>query len=119
VTARTILDDVAEVLSGNGATTLRQATVPSRVTPPSGQGWFIRLSSSTRLPFPDDVSDLLGAHGIWIRRWGGIDSRGGDPRRYLLSFPVSADALDGGLRALSAASGCQTQAFPTIEGSNE
>ena len=119
VTARTILDDVAEVLSGNGATTLRDATAPSRVTAPSGQGWFVRLSSSTPLPFPDDVSDLLGAHGLWIRRWGGIDSGAGDWRRYLLTFPVSADALEGGLRALSAASGCQTRAFPVVEGSNE
>ena len=119
VTARTILDDVAEALSGNSATVLRDATVPSHVTRPSGQGWFVRLSSSTRLPFPDDVSDLLGAHGVWIRRWGRIESCSGESRRYLLTFPVSADVLDGGLRALAAASGCQTRAFPLVDGFNE
>jgi homoserine dehydrogenase len=119
VTARTILDDVAEVLSGNGATGLREAIAPSRVTRPSGDGWFVRLSSPTRLPFPDDVSDLLGSHGVWTRRWGAIDSRTGDWRRYLLTFPVSAAALESGLRALSAASACQVRAFPVVDGSHE
>jgi homoserine dehydrogenase len=120
VTARTILDDVAEVLSGNGATALREAAAPSRVSRPSRHGWFVRLSSSTRLPFPDDVSDLLGSHGIWISRWGAIDNRAGDCRRYLSTFPVAAGALESGLRALSAAAcGCRTRAFPIVEGSNE
>ena len=119
VTARTILDDVAEVLGGNGTTTLRDAIAPSRVARPSRQGWFVCLSSATRLPQPDDVSDLLGAHGIWIGRWGALDTRGGDSRRYLLTFPIGGDALDAGLRALSAASRCRTHAFPVVDADNE
>jgi homoserine dehydrogenase len=118
-TARTILDDVAEVLSGNGATALREAAAPARVTRPARLGWLVRLSSPTRLPFPDDVADLLGSHGVWISRWGGLDGRTGGWRRYLLTFPVSPGALESALRALSAASGCQTRAFPNLDGSNE
>jgi homoserine dehydrogenase len=119
VTARTILDDVAEVLNGNGTIALRDAIAPSRVTRPSRQPWFVRLSSPSRFPELDDLSDLLGAHGIWIRRWGAIDTRAGDSRRYLLTLPTAGDVLDAGLQALSAASGCQAYAFPVVGNDDE
>jgi homoserine dehydrogenase len=113
ITARTILDDVVEVLAD------RRIPAPiavraGRVLGPSSTGWFVTLRAAV-LADPVDIADLFGAHGVWVRRWGAAHPQQGGAARSLLTFPCPANELEEAMRAIAAASGCATRAYPTVE----
>ena len=113
VTARTILDDVVEVLADLRVPALG-GEPRARVSSPSALGWYVTLHSGV-LVDPVDVADLLGSYGIWVRRWGAAHRDSGSTARSLLTFPCSLAELESALRAYAAASGCATLAYPIVE----
>jgi len=123
VTAATLLDDVVETVtaarrgSGNGAHGLagdaetRHAarTVAAPVTP-----WF------TRVRFPDApnpvfVAELLGAHGVWLRRHDRPVSDRDRGVWYALAEPCPRPRIERALAALEAATGAATCAIRALE----
>ena len=115
VTARTILDDVVEVLNGAGTITLRRAVVPARIDEDSAVGWYMRLRFTCRVPERHEIAHLLGAHASWIRRWSARDWRAGVCEQRLLTFPCAKPALEGALRTLSTGANCTTEVFPVVQ----
>lgn len=113
ITARTLLDDVVEVLRDGRAGEPIEAS-SGCVQPPAGVGWFVTLRAP-RLADAVDVADLLGGHGIWVRRWGVPRAEPGGVAQSVLLFPCDARQLEGALRAVAAASGCLTSACPALE----
>jgi hypothetical protein len=115
VTAATLLDDVAELITERRV--LTPAPEPSEravsITRPHS-AWFVRLSGSAR-PSTElragesDVADLLGTYGIWSTRL----ARRGD-RIYALTCPASYARLQSALDALRAATGAAAAAFPAV-----
>lgn len=107
VTAATLLDDVAELITERRALTPPPEPSERAVSiarPHSA--WFVRLSGSAR---ESDVADLLGTYGIWSTRL----ARRGD-RIYALTCPASDARLRSALDALQAATGAAAAAFPAI-----
>jgi homoserine dehydrogenase len=107
VTAETLLDDVAELMTERRVRTpspepSQRATSVTR--PPSA--WFVRLSGAARA---SDVADLLGSYGIWTTRL----ARHGD-RTYVLTCSAGYARLRSALDALQAATGARATAFPAI-----
>lgn len=115
VTARTILGDVAEVLSGAGTIGLKEAVAPARIDDESALGWYVRLRFPDGVPERDAIADLLGAHASWIRRWGARDWRQGICEQRLLTFPCAKPALEQALRTLSANAPCTAELFPVVQ----
>ena len=113
VTARTILDDVVEVLRDDGTREIG-GVVPGHVHAPAALGWFVTFQALS-LPDVTDVADLLGAHGIWVRRWGAPRVEEGGTAQSVLTFPCNWHALDSALQAVGAASGSTTHACPIVE----
>jgi homoserine dehydrogenase len=107
VTAETLLDDVAELM------TERRVRTPSpeasetavSVTRPHSP-WFVRLSGAAG---DSDVADLLGSYGIWTTRL----ARRGD-RTYVLTCSASYARVQSALDALRAATGVAAAAFPAV-----
>jgi homoserine dehydrogenase len=113
VTARTILDDVVEVLADRRVPALG-GEPRARVSTPSARGWYVTLHSGA-LADPVDIADLLGSYGIWVRRWGAAHWESGGTARSLLTFPCSSNEVERALRAVVAASGCSTRVHPMVE----
>jgi hypothetical protein len=61
------------------------------------------------------VADLLGAHGVWIRRVSENDTREGTESRWLLTYPCSRRRLDHALQALCSAAGCSAFRIRVLE----
>jgi homoserine dehydrogenase len=118
VTARAILDDLAEILQAPDIITLKSAVSPAFIGQPSTLGWYLRFASN-HLPGAVDIADLLAAHGIWIQRWGPRDTRCETGEQRVLTFPCRAEDLDAALEALCAASSCTANAFPALGSINE
>ena len=114
VTARTILDDVAEVLNGAGTVTLR-STAPARIDDETLLGWYVRVCFASNVPERQEVANLFGAHASWIRRWGLDDWRDGNCEQRLLTFACTQHALDAALEALGKLTKCTTERFPVVE----
>ena len=112
VTARTILDDVREVLDGQGRLDLHRRSRTGRIRLPDG-AWYLRLRAP-RLPAPGTLASVMANHGVWIERWSATDTRTGTDERRLLTFPCSAQKLHGALHALNTAAGCAAAAFPGL-----
>lgn len=107
VTAATLLDDVAEVVTERRVRTpspAAAATARSVVRPESA--WFIRLDGPVR---QSDVADLLGSYGIWCR---GLSRHGG--RTFVLTCTAGHARIDAALDAVKAAIGVRTAAFPAL-----
>lgn len=107
VTAETLLDDVAEVMTERRVRTpspepSQRATSVTR--PPSA--WFVRLSGAAGA---SDVADLLGSYGIWTTRL----ARRAD-RTYVLTCAAGGARLKSATDALQAATGATAAAFPAI-----
>ena len=115
VTAATLLDDVAELM------TERRVRPPSpepsqaaaSVTRPDS-AWFVRLDGAARPSTglragESEVADLLGSYGIWSARM----ARRGD-RIYVLTCPASHARLERALDALQGATRGAAAAFPAI-----
>jgi homoserine dehydrogenase len=112
-TATTILDDVVEAVSGTAPANIggmRRGTV--RIDAPA-TGWFVRLTASA-LPAGDEIADLLGAHGIWLRRTA--ERQGADRAAAgLLTHPCARERIERALAALDAAWRCEPFAIRALE----
>jgi hypothetical protein len=107
VTAATLLDDVAELMTERR---LRSPS-PERVQPAADivrpdTAWFVRLSGAVR---DSDVADLLGSYGVWCTRL----SRRGD-RTYAITCPASHARVTGAVHALQAATRGSAVALPAL-----
>ena len=107
VTAATMLDDVAEVVTERrvrtpNAEVVRTATSVSR----PDSGWFVRLTGAAT---QSDIADLLGHYGIWCTRI----ARRGD-RVYVLTCHASQPRIHAALDAVQAATGVAAAAFPAL-----
>ena len=107
VTAVTLLDDVAELMTERRV--LTPSPEPSQpavsITRPHS-AWFIRLDGPAR---ESDVADLLGSYGIWTTR---LARRGA--RTYVLTCSASYARVQSALDALQAATGGTAAAFPAV-----
>jgi hypothetical protein len=107
VTAATLLDDVAEVMTERRVRTPPpepSQAAASVVRPHSA--WFVRLDGPVR---EADVADLLGSYGIWTTRV----ARRGD-RTYVLTCSASCARVQSALDALQAATRVTATAFPAV-----
>jgi homoserine dehydrogenase len=114
VTARTILDDVGEVLSGARGG-LRQAEAAGGAADGHASAWYVRLRLPGDVPGTEAIASLAQGHATWIRRWSTPDWRSGTCERRFLTFPCTEGALESALRALAAQFNCTTQAFPVVQ----
>ena len=107
VTAATLLDDVAEVVTERRVRTPPAApAVAARSVVRPESGWFVRLDGPSR---QSDVADLLGSYGIWCR---GL-ARHGD-RTFALTCTAGHARITAALDALQAAIGVNAAAFPAL-----
>ncbi|HET7698856.1 MAG TPA: homoserine dehydrogenase [Vicinamibacterales bacterium] len=107
VTAATLLDDVAEVVTERRVRTPSAASaVAARSVARPESAWFVRLDGPSRHA---DVGDLLGSYGIWCR---GL-ARHGD-RTFALTCTAGASRVAAALDALQAALGVTAAAFPAL-----
>lgn len=126
ITAATLLDDAVEVVEGaEVAGTVASETdaviapSPHRPSPAEVHAlspdtpWFVRFSFPRRAPGETDLCEILGAHGIWVRRMS--EPLPGSPT-YLVSHRSARAQLDAGLAAVSAATGAETHAVRVLEG---
>jgi homoserine dehydrogenase len=107
VTAATLLDDVAELMSERRVLTPSADTSEpaASVTRPHS-AWFVRLDGAAR---ESDVADLLGSYGIWTTR---LARRG--RRTYVLTCAASYARVQSALDALQAATRVTAAAFPAV-----
>lgn len=107
VTAATLLDDVAEIVTERRVRTPPSESVKtaSSVTRPESD-WFVRFAGAAR---PADIADLLGSYGIWCAR---LERRG--DRVYALTCHASPARLHAALDAVHAATGATAAAFPAL-----
>jgi homoserine dehydrogenase len=116
-TAATILDDVIAAARGEGwrSTDARHPTIPDVPVEAATTGWFVRITGSS-LPEGEEIADLLGSHGVWLRRASAPDTRQGIESRYFLSYPCAKPRIDRALASLSAATdGSTALALRTLE----
>ena len=107
VTAATLLDDVAEVMTERRLRTPSPEPVkPATAIVRPETAWFLRLTGTAR---DSDVADLLGSYGVWCRRL----SRRGD-RTYVLTCPASHSRLTSAQYAMEAATHGSAVAFPAL-----
>jgi homoserine dehydrogenase len=107
VTALTLLDDVAEVVTDRRVRTPSPAPnqeAASIARPDSA--WFVRLTGTAR---ESDVADLLGSYGIWCSRLAGRGTR-----TFALTCPASHARLSAALHAVQAATRGTATAFPAL-----
>lgn len=111
VTAATLVDDVAEIVTERRirppASVVARAV--RRVERPE-TAWFVRVSGAARNA---DAADLLSAYGVWCTRLSGHAGR-----LYALTCAASHDRVESALSALRAATGHAVTAFPAL-GSEE
>ncbi len=116
VTARTVVDDVFEVLSGrvsvNPATFQRPVLRPS---PPTG--WFISLSGA--LPPAAEIADLFGSHGLWARRWSDARPAAEGHTVALLTHSCSSGAVDAAISRLTSVAAINATVLPALEAGRE
>jgi homoserine dehydrogenase len=116
-TAATVLDDVFEITrnqhrrapAAHDAEQLTPARPCAIAAPESG--WFVRLTSASRLPSPETVADLLGAHGLWLRR-----TLPEVHATWALTWGAPRTRVERALAALTSASGCEASAIRALEG---
>lgn len=117
-TAATVLDDVFEVASGarhaSHTAPIEQRNAPLAARAPDS-GWFVRFTSGARLPAPEAIADLLGSHGIWLRRTSVRRSHEGTEAAWALTWPTSRARIDYALATLSRASRCEALALRALE----
>ena len=117
-TAATILDDVFEAAQPRVEAPVDEPHARTRTGPRSASapetGWFIRLAGAALPPGPD-VADLLGAHGVWLRRVSDDDRRDARATRWLVTYPCSRGRADAALKALRDATACETFNIRALE----
>jgi len=112
-TATTILDDLVEAVSGRPTAIAPafQRPRPIDVEPPS-TGWFVRLTAPS-LPPGDEIADLLGSHGIWLRRTSDR-VRAEGAATGLLTHPCTRQRIERALAALGDGWPCRTFAIRAL-----
>jgi homoserine dehydrogenase len=107
VTAVTLLDDVAELMTERRVLTPSpEPSEPAASITRPHSAWFIRLDGPAR---ESDVADLLGSYGIWTTR---VARRGA--RTYVLTCSASYARVQSALDALQAATRGTAAAFPAV-----
>jgi homoserine dehydrogenase len=107
VTAATLLDDVAEVVTERRVRTPSPApAAPGRSVTRPESAWFIRLDRASR---ESDVADLLGSYGIWCR---GLSRHA--ERTFALTCTAGEARITAAVAALQAATGAGATAFPAL-----
>jgi homoserine dehydrogenase len=107
VTATTLLDDVAELMSERRVLPpAPEASQPAASVTRPHSAWFVRLDGAA---LESDVADLLGSYGIWTTRL----ARRGD-RIYVLTCTASYARMQSALDALRAATGAAAVALPAV-----
>lgn len=115
VTAATLLDDVAEVVTDRRVRTpSRSATQAATSIVRPDSAWLLRLTGaagpSTGLRAGDsEVADLLGSYGIGCNRL----ARRGD-RTFVVTCPASHARVGNALDAVQAATGGTAAAYPAL-----
>lgn len=114
-TATTILDDVVEAAAGRWVPGYERVR---RVAPEvPATGWYVRLGrgGGAALPAGEDIADLLGAHGVWLRRTSESAPRDPAGTRAALTYPCPRPRIERALAALDAASGGNSFAIRLLE----
>jgi homoserine dehydrogenase len=106
-TAATILDDVVEAIEDVETRTMDGGIPDVRAARPEAPvtGWFIRLTGAALAAGPD-ISGLLGAHGVRLRRASEEEVHDGRTAQWLTAYPCERRRLETALCALGAATGC-------------
>jgi homoserine dehydrogenase len=116
VTAATVLDDVAEIVSG-GVLAGKAGAVRAATTAAPETGWLLSVEGS-RVPRGADVADYLGSFGIHICCTTRKIARDGIEHQGYLTWPAPAAQVRAASRRLSAAAECvvsPTRALGEIE----
>jgi homoserine dehydrogenase len=66
-----------------------------------------------------DIADLLGAHGVWLRRTSTRDGTDGRDSRWLLTYACARPQIEAALSMLSHACGCTARLHRALETSDE
>ena len=112
VTARTVVDDVFEILSG--AISIKPQTARRPTLRQSGpSGWFISLAGV--LPATAEIADLFGAYGLWAKRWS--EPRGSSTA--LLTHSCSSAAVDAAISRLQSVAAIDATVLPILEAGGE
>jgi hypothetical protein len=116
VTAATVLDDVFEATRPGVPGCVCRAATAARVDADEPREWFVRLTAPGRaeLPAGEDLADLLGAFGVWLRRVS-EPSIARSATRWFLTYPSTRSRLTAALLAVGHSSGCHSQALPALE----
>ncbi len=118
VTASTLLDDAVEVLT-KGPASIRRLAAAGRGKPSACRSpetpWMLRLRFPRGAPTGSELSEFLGAQGIWFRQL--TDVRHGEEGdvKYAVTYPASRERLSGALAALHATTGCETYPIRVLE----
>lgn len=112
-TAATVLDDVFEAAGARWDNSLLERGTPLRALNPASPdtGWFVRLTGAAPLPAPEAIADILGSHGVWLRRVS--TCRGG--ALCALTWRAARLQLERALAALASASRCEAYAIRALE----
>lgn len=107
VTAATLLDDVAEIITEGRIRPPRPIAgrVAERVERPDSE-WFIRIAGAAR---EVDAADLLSTYGVWCRR---LTRHAG--RLYGLTCSTDHDRIQGAISAFSGATTHPAVAIPAL-----
>ena len=107
VTAATLLDDVAEVVTERRVRPPASAVAqPVRTVVRPDSAWLVRLNGAARQA---DVADLLASYGIWCR---GLSQHAG--RTFALTCPSGPARIGAALEAVQAAIGIAAVSFPAF-----
>jgi homoserine dehydrogenase len=116
VTARTVVDDVFEILAGGASIRPQPAHRPTlRQHRPSG--WFISLGGS--LPETAEIADLFGAYGLWAKRWSEPRPSTGGRTVALLTHSCSPAAVDAAIARLKSVAAIDAMLLPVLEAGRE
>ena len=116
VTARTVVDDVFEILSGALSIKPRTAHRPTlRHNGPSG--WFISLGGA--LPATAEIADLFGTCGLWAKRWSEPRVSASGRTIALLTHSCSPAAVDAAISRLKSVAALDATFLPILETGRE
>jgi homoserine dehydrogenase len=116
VTARTVVDDVFEILFG-GEPVQQTAFQRPTLRPVAPTGWFISLRGA--LPPPAEIADLFGSHGLWARRWTDARPSAVGHTLALLTHSCSSGAVDAAISRLTSVAAIGATVLPTLEAGRE
>jgi homoserine dehydrogenase len=116
VTARTVVDDVIEILAG-GASIKPQPVHRPTLRQRGPSGWFISLAGS--LPAPAEIADLFGSYGLWAKRWSEPRPSTGGQSLALLTHSCGPAAVDAALTRLKSVAAVDATRLPILEADRE